>query len=625
MNAITPPNSLVSASNNPPLEQANRFLQIGDWEAALLAFDQAIASEPENWDIWNERSVLLERMDRLAESLAGLDHVLKFQPHSAANVAQIWYNRGNILLGQKDFEAAIASYNQALECNPDLLEALNNLAICLERMGDITGAIATIEQAILLQPQQAEFLKNRGIWQSQLENWQGALQSFDQALAIRPGYGEVWYRRGQVLDQRQEVQAAIASYRQATAVQPNHVDAWNDLGVQLEKNGEYEKAKKSYEQAIACNSEFYISWYNLGNVLQKLDQHAAAIPCYQKAIELKPDYVDAHCNLGFSFDRQNLFDQAIACYQEALFLRPDFLEAKRSLKLIFQKIVPRWHFSMLNDTGRNDIYDQALRKIISPDSIVLDIGSGSGLLAMMAARAGAKQVISCEMVAPIAVIAREIVEQNGFSDRISIIAKKSTNLEVGTDLTEKANVLVTETFDVGLLGEEALSSIRHAIANLLTPDAIILPARATVFMQLIESSQLVEEDLVTSASGFDVSRFNWFSTTPNYLQKPVNQFSHVALSSVQEVFRFDFYHAYSQSEEKIMEFSILADGKIQAFSFWFELWLDDELTINTSPYLPYTCWHQAVQLLPEPLAVQRGDLIKLKAMHNCLVISFEIE
>ena len=87
---------------------------------------------------------------------------------------------------------------------------------------------------------------------------------------------------------------------------------------------------------------------------------------------------------------------------------------------------------MMDDKRRSDSYEAAIRRIV-PGKLVLDIGTGSGLLAMMAARAGTAHVMTCETVATIAERARTIIAKNGLADRITVIAKSSTDLVVGRD------------------------------------------------------------------------------------------------------------------------------------------------------------------------------------------------
>src|SRR5262249_45946357 len=74
-------------------------------------------------------------------------------------------------------------------------------------------------------------------------------------------------------------------------------------------------------------------------------------------------------------------------------LRPDPVYGELlepvALSRLAVRTVPRWHFAMLNDSERNDALAVALERVVRPGSHVLDIGSGSGLLAMVAARAGA--------------------------------------------------------------------------------------------------------------------------------------------------------------------------------------------------------------------------------------------
>ena len=119
----------------------------------------------------------------------------------------------------------------------------------------------------------------------------------------------------------------------------------------------------------------------------------------------------------------------------------------------FLKGVPQWHFAIVRDAARNAAYEEALKRVVTPQTRVLEIGTGSGILAMMAARAGARYVITCEMVPAVAEAAQEIVALNGLSERVRVVAKKSHDLDAERDIGGRADVLVSEIVDNKLLGE----------------------------------------------------------------------------------------------------------------------------------------------------------------------------
>ena len=72
-----------------------------------------------------------------------------------------------------------------------------------------------------------------------------------------------------------------------------------------------------------------------------------------------------------------------------------------------------WHFAMINDRDRNNFYQCALRSVIDSNSVVLEIGAGSGLLSIMAAKAGAKSVVAIEANRELANLATQIILANG--------------------------------------------------------------------------------------------------------------------------------------------------------------------------------------------------------------------
>ena len=316
------------------------------------------------------------------------------------------------------------------------------------------------------------------------------------------------------------------------------------------------------------------------------------------------------------------FADALDCFDLALCLDAENHRALRGRNQAYCQIIPRWHFEMLNDEQRNAAFEKALTKAINPDTVVLDIGSGTGLLAMMAARAGAKETITCEMVVPLAELARETIERNGLADRIVTLDKKSTALEVGNQMTCKASLLVTETVDCGLLGEGIVGSIAHAKANLLTEDARIVPCAATVYAMVVESPRLRNLNSAQKAAGFDVGLINRYATA-RYFPVRLAAFEYTPLTDPFQVFHFNFAETTIVPEQKTITVCAKRDGTGHCIIFWFDMQLDEETSISNEPGST-THWEQALQGLEWEIPIRAGESLLIAAEHDGSVISLGI-
>jgi protein arginine N-methyltransferase 7 len=69
---------------------------------------------------------------------------------------------------------------------------------------------------------------------------------------------------------------------------------------------------------------------------------------------------------------------------------------------------------------------------------------------------------------PMADCAEKIIALNGFIDKIRLIRKRSTDVRIGKEMLQKANILVTEVFDTELIGEGAIATFNLAHKHLLT-------------------------------------------------------------------------------------------------------------------------------------------------------------
>ncbi len=134
------------------------------------------------------------------------------------------------------------------------------------------------------------------------------------------------------------------------------------------------------------------------------------------------------------------------------------------------------HVNMLNDRTRTSAYLASISKAVRPGDVVLDIGTGTGVFSIAAARAGARHVYAIE-AGRIAKAARTLFEVNGVADRVTLIRGWSTCIS----LPERADVLIAELIGDDPLAEQVIGITRDAVMRLLKPDARLVPSDIKIF------------------------------------------------------------------------------------------------------------------------------------------------
>jgi tetratricopeptide (TPR) repeat protein len=449
------------------------------------------------------------------------------------------------------------------------------------------------------------------------------------AHRLDPATAERLFRLADAQRRAGVIEQAIATLEGYLGQRPNDFNARTNLGALQFHSGQLAESIANLQKVIKAKPNHSEALTNLGNAFSQQNRLELAVEKYRQAVKFRPDFADAWFNLGAALQKLARLDEALSAYQRAVELDPLLEAAPGGLNSLHVQLVPRWHFVMMNDRLRNEAYDLAIGRQVQlhltqgAAPLVLDIGAGSGLLSMMAARAGAAEVITCEMVKPVADKAKEIISRNGYSDRITLHAMKSTSLLVGKELPRRADILVTEIFDVGLLGEFVLPALAHARKNLLISGAKIIPGRARVWMMPIESSEILEVFHVDNrnACGFDLEAFNQFGKA-GYEQLAIRRYAHTPLAEPVAVFDFDF--AQDIPDRTVMlEIEPSQTGLVHAWVFWFTLYLDDQTQFDTGPFSQDTCWAQAVQVEPEAVAVTRHSPIRVKASQSQTNIRFD--
>ena len=280
----------------------------------------------------------------------------------------------------------------------------------------------------------------------------------------------------------------------------------------------------------------------------------------------------------------------------------------RRLGRIYRASVPRWHFAMLNDRDRNAAFAEAIVRSSVRDKVVLDIGAGSGLLSMLAAQQGAAHVYACEMVAPVADKAVEIIAANGYADRVTLIPKISYDLRIGAELPRRADVLISETIDCGFVGEGFLGSLRHARAELLTPDATLVPRRFSLEGALLDSTDVFNLNRVDEAQGFNVAGFNELATQ-GYFPVRLNTWQHRLMSAPTRLLGLDLASYTFAPITETIELTADAAGEVHGVVFWFDVELVAGVRLSNTPTTGNSHWMQAFACFDRPIAVAKGDQV----------------
>lgn len=142
---------------------------------------------------------------------------------------------------------------------------------------------------------------------------------------------------------------------------------------------------------------------------------------------------------------------------------------------------------MLKDKVRTEAYRSAIERNPNDfkDKIVMDIGCGTGILSIFAARAGAAHVYAIEN-AHIALYAKEIVKRNGLEDKITVLKGKVEEVVLPV---EKVDIIISEWMGYFLLYESMLDCVLWARDKYLKPDGKMLPDRAQMFVAAIEDAE----------------------------------------------------------------------------------------------------------------------------------------
>jgi Tfp pilus assembly protein PilF/V8-like Glu-specific endopeptidase len=189
----------------------------------------------------------------------------------------------------KEFQKALADYNQAIALDPRDPDGYNNRGIVKKNnFNDLQGALADYNQAISLSPS-ADNYTNRANLYFKLANVQGALADYNQAISLNSKYPVAYYNRAILkANELNDVQGSLSDLNQAISLNPKYIDAYYIRAIlKIRKLNDVQGALSDLNQAISLNPK-YVDAYNIRGALKvvKLNDSAGAIQDFRQLAKL---------------------------------------------------------------------------------------------------------------------------------------------------------------------------------------------------------------------------------------------------------------------------------------------------------------------------------------------------
>jgi protein arginine N-methyltransferase 1 len=268
------------------------------------------------------------------------------------------------------------------------------------------------------------------------------------------------------------------------------------------------------------------------------------------------------------------------------------------------------HAEMIGDHTRTRAYRRAIfeNPPLFEDRVVLDVGSGTGILSLFAAEAGARHVYAVE-ASDMAPIAEQVVRDNGLQDVVTVLHGSLEDLT----LPEKVDVILSEWMGYALLFEGMLSSVLIARDRWLKPGGTLIPGHARLYACAVEDFEVEAKRFAfwDSVYGYDMSAIATFARHEP-LVDTVDAHCLVTESSV--VVDLDLYDLAVDATHHRADVDLLAERRetVHAILLWFDVDLTDDIVLSTHPDDVPTHWKQTLLYLPRPIKVARGDVIRLQ-------------
>ncbi len=267
--------------------------------------------------------------------------------------------------------------------------------------------------------------------------------------------------------------------------------------------------------------------------------------------------------------------------------------------------------NMIADRVRMDAYYKALKAVVTPNSIVLDIGTGTGIFALLACQLGAKKVYAIEPSDAIEV-GKKIANINGYSDRIQFIQQFSTNVR----LPELVDIVISDLRGTLPLLKSHIPVIIDARKRLLSPDGILIPQRDILWAAVVEAPELyspIVDVWKKNAYGLNMAMVRQIVLN-NWSKGRIN--SEQLLTTPQSWVTLDYTTINSPDVSAQLNWIVTRNGTAHGLSIWFDAILAEGIGFSNAPSMPELVYGMGFLPWLTPVSLAIGDTVSVTLQAN---------
>ncbi|MEG4217489.1 tetratricopeptide repeat protein [Microcoleus sp. Pol14C6] len=356
-----------------------KILQVqGNIEEAIECYKKAVQINSNEADIYVNLGTLYAMVKQLSPAIACYQRAIAIQPNLAPayrNLARVWrlqgkqeeanecwyeayslepekvspdqhFKLGNLLFKQGQITYAIACYRRAIELNPNLTAAYQNLAIALKKQGKLHEAAVCLEKAAAL--------NNSGLVADHLASdtvapatrVKGDRNTHKPAAAVEFGdaiasaapannLNNGHSKSGESLTLSALDSGSSNSGKPVAIVNSVSAERYIKKAESYYAQGKFEEAIAECKLAIEIKPEVALAYKIVGNATQAMGKAEAARYWYAQALEIEPDFAEVHANLGSIYAQHKQWKKSIECYQQAIKIQPNLASPYRNLARVF--------------------------------------------------------------------------------------------------------------------------------------------------------------------------------------------------------------------------------------------------------------------------------------------------